>query len=230
MISLNCATSRRSSSAVRSVSCSRRAAAWPRRARARTCSPSTPSTILPNSWTSGGRQSEAKRGLPVAGQSPATVSSFKPRLSTVSIMPGIENFAPERTETSSGLAASPKLLPSLRSMPCTPATTCSHSPSGNWPVAGDEGATGPVVIVKPGGHGHAARVISATPAPLPPSRSRLALRPARTRYPFGHRRLPYLQTACRRLCPRSLFEIDAEIRELAIRRFCAVAHESTVTS
>ena len=31
-------------------------------------------------------------------------SSFKPRLRIVSIMPGIENFAPERTETSSGLS------------------------------------------------------------------------------------------------------------------------------
>ena len=40
---------------------------------------------------------------------PSTVSSLRPRLRTVSIMPGIETRAPERTETSSGLAASPNL-------------------------------------------------------------------------------------------------------------------------
>ena len=39
---------------------------------------------------------------------PSTVSSLRPRLRMVSIMPGIEARAPERTETSSGLAASPK--------------------------------------------------------------------------------------------------------------------------
>ena len=34
--------------------------------------------------------------------SPSTVSSLRPRLRTVSIMPGIENFAPDLTETRSG--------------------------------------------------------------------------------------------------------------------------------
>ena len=43
--------------------------------------------------------------------SPSTVSSLRPRLSTVSIMPGIEARAPERTETSSGRSGSPKLAP-----------------------------------------------------------------------------------------------------------------------
>ena len=42
---------------------------------------------------------------------PCTVSSLRPRLRTVSIMPGIEARAPERTETSSGLLASPKPAP-----------------------------------------------------------------------------------------------------------------------
>ena len=41
----------------------------------------------------------------------STVTSLRPRLSTVSIMPGIEARAPERTETSSGLAGSPKTWP-----------------------------------------------------------------------------------------------------------------------
>ena len=39
------------------------------------------------------------------------MSSFRPRLRTVSIIPGIENLAPERTLTRSGFAASPKPLP-----------------------------------------------------------------------------------------------------------------------
>jgi hypothetical protein len=47
-------------------------------------------------------------------------------LRTVSIIPGIETRAPERTETSSGSAASPNLLP----------VTCSI-----WESLGDLGAT-----------------------------------------------------------------------------------------
>ena len=43
--------------------------------------------------------------------SPSTVSSLRPRLSTVSIMPGIEAREPERTDTSSGLSTSPNLAP-----------------------------------------------------------------------------------------------------------------------
>jgi hypothetical protein len=43
---------------------------------------------------------------------PTTDSSFRPRLRIVFIMPGIETAAPERTETSSGLALSPNFLPS----------------------------------------------------------------------------------------------------------------------
>ena len=37
-------------------------------------------------------------------------SSLRPRFSTVSIMPGMEKGAPERTDTSSGSSASPSLL------------------------------------------------------------------------------------------------------------------------
>ena len=39
---------------------------------------------------------------------PATVASFKPTLSTVSSMPGIDTGAPERTDTSSGRRSPPK--------------------------------------------------------------------------------------------------------------------------
>ena len=51
------------------------------------------------------------RGLPVAAASPSTATSFRPRLRIVSIIPGIETAAPERTETSSGSEGSPKRLP-----------------------------------------------------------------------------------------------------------------------
>ena len=39
------------------------------------------------------------------------VVSFRPRLRMVFIMPGMENFAPERTLSSSGFAASPSFWP-----------------------------------------------------------------------------------------------------------------------
>ena len=41
----------------------------------------------------------------------ATESSLSPRLRTVSIMPGMETAAPERTESSNGLRPSPNFLP-----------------------------------------------------------------------------------------------------------------------
>jgi hypothetical protein len=47
----------------------------------------------------------------VVAARPSTDSSFRPRLRTVSIIPGIENLAPERTLTSSGSFGSPIFLP-----------------------------------------------------------------------------------------------------------------------
>ena len=41
----------------------------------------------------------------------STLSSFSPRLSTVSIMPGMETGAPERTETRRGLSPAPNFFP-----------------------------------------------------------------------------------------------------------------------
>ena len=54
------------------------------------------------------RRSACRRTSPPA---PRPSASLRPRLSTVSIMPGIEARAPERTETSSGFFVSPKILP-----------------------------------------------------------------------------------------------------------------------
>ena len=56
--------------------------------------------------------------------SASAVASLRPRLSTVSIMPGIEARAPERTETSSGLSRSPKVLPVMRPICASAAATC----------------------------------------------------------------------------------------------------------
>ncbi len=48
----------------------------------------------------------------------------------MSIIPGIEIFAPERTETSSGSEGSPKRLPARSSSPAMWVPTSSSSPSG----------------------------------------------------------------------------------------------------
>ena len=58
-----------------------------------------------------------------------TVVSLRPRLSTVSIMPGIEALAPERTETRSGFLASPNLrLVSLATELSASSTSARNSP------------------------------------------------------------------------------------------------------
>ena len=48
----------------------------------------------------------------------------------VSIMPGIESRAPERTETSSGLTRSPNFMPVCASIEATPARTWASSAAG----------------------------------------------------------------------------------------------------
>ena len=45
-------------------------------------------------------------------------------------MPGIEARAPERTETSSGFATSPNVLPVISSILARPVFTCSASSAG----------------------------------------------------------------------------------------------------
>ena len=62
---------------------------------------------------------------------PLAVSSFNPMLRTVSIMPGIENLAPERQETSKGFLVSPKTLAVSFSVAFMAASSCSHIPGGN---------------------------------------------------------------------------------------------------
>ena len=48
----------------------------------------------------------------------------------MSIIPGIDARPPERTETSSGLAASPNFAPTLFSTAASAAVTASARPSG----------------------------------------------------------------------------------------------------
>jgi len=73
-------------------------------------------------------ESNANRSFPVCLARPSTESSLSPRLRTVSIIPGIENLAPERTETSSGSDASPIPLPiDFSSRDRAPATSASSA-------------------------------------------------------------------------------------------------------
>jgi len=72
----------------------------------------------------------ANRSLPVNLISAGSVSSFRPRFRTVSIMPGIETAAPLRTDTSSGLLPCPKVLPVSFSSFRMQASTCLSSPAG----------------------------------------------------------------------------------------------------
>src|SRR4029453_11835034 len=84
-------------------------------------------------------------------------------------MPGIENAAPERTETSSGFFGSPNFLPTFSSIFFKPSWTCSHMPSGKFLSFSKNALQASVVTTSPGGTGNPARVISHNPAPLPPS-------------------------------------------------------------
>src|SRR5512139_2998753 len=102
----------------------------------------------------------------------SAVLSFRPMLSTVSIMPGMENFAPERQDTSRGFEGSPNFLAVCASTDLSASSSWSHKPSGNLLPSARYALQASVVAVKPGGTGTPMRVISARLAPLPPSRER----------------------------------------------------------
>jgi hypothetical protein len=137
-------------------------------------SPGTPSTILPYIWMNRRYESKAKRSSSVCRVSPSTDRSFSPRLRTVSIIPGIENLAPDRTETSKGSVGSPSALPMRASSSLRCSATSASRPSGQPPFMYARQAS--VVMVNPGGTGSSSTdVISARLAPLPPSRSFMSL-------------------------------------------------------
>ncbi len=97
-----------SSPVSRSVPASRLAAA----STSSNASWSTPATTSPNIWMKRRRASSANRRLPDSFASPSTHAAESPRLRTVSIIPGIDTAAPERTDTSSGRSARPNPRPS----------------------------------------------------------------------------------------------------------------------
>ncbi|CAB4690003.1 unannotated protein [freshwater metagenome] len=93
-----------------------------------------------------------------------------PTLRTVSIIPGMENFAPERTETRSGFLGFPNSLSKLFSKAFNELSISPLSPFGTSPDARNS-LHACVVIVNPGGTGSPMRTISAKFAPLPPNKS-----------------------------------------------------------
>ena len=90
----------------------------------------------------------------------------------MSIIPGIEIGAPERTETSSGLSASPKRASTIFSTRRIAFFACSTTAFGSFAPAFAKCWAMSVAIVKPGGTGTPSRVISARLAPFPPSFAR----------------------------------------------------------
>ncbi len=140
-------------------------------------SPSIPSTVLPNIWISRRYASQANRGLPDWWASPFTESSLRPTFRTVSIIPGIDTAAPDRTETSSGSSAWPSFFPIFCCSRSTWWSISSTSSGGTDPVA-RYARQASAVMVKPGGTGRPRLVISARFAPFPPSSSNMVLLPS----------------------------------------------------
>src|SRR5579883_682652 len=86
-------------------------------------------------------------------------------------MPGMENLAPLRTLTSSGLPASPCFWPCNSSSRVSICRVCSSTSGETLRPRRKYSRHASVERVKPGGTGRPAFVISARPAPLPPSSS-----------------------------------------------------------
>ena len=108
------------------------------------------------------------------------------RLATyVHQMPGMENGAPERTDTSSGSDASPSFLPQRASRSASAATISSSAPSGHTLPAPEYSTQVWQVMVKPPGTGRPMRLISARFAPLPPSTKFMDLSPSVTQVPWA---------------------------------------------
>jgi hypothetical protein len=74
------------------------------------------------------------RSSALALANPATDMSFSPTLSTVSIMPGIDTGAPDRTETSRGSTGAPSTLPLACCNPSRCSSISVQSPSGSVPI------------------------------------------------------------------------------------------------
>ena len=97
------------------------------------------------------RQLAANFGLPERAARPWVVASLRPRLRIVSIIPGIEIGAPERTLTRSGSAGSPNRCPTRSSMRAMCARSSASSAAGQPPARYSLQAA--VEIVNAGGTG-----------------------------------------------------------------------------
>ena len=114
------------------------------------------------------RQLRANASLPAAWARPIVVASFRPRFRIVSIIPGIEIGAPDRTLTRSGSDGSPKWRPTAASIPAIRTRSSSSRPAGQ-PLARKLRQVA-VVITKPGGTGRpSSRDITPRLAALPPT-------------------------------------------------------------
>ncbi len=140
----------------------------------------TRSTTSPYISTKRRRQSKAKRS-PERRARPATVREVRPRLRIVSIIPGMEERAPERTETRSGFSGSPNRLSVSCSSLSSADSTSPRIASSEAPR--EKSAHTEVSIVNPGGTGIPRAVISARPAPLPPRVSLPSPAPSATPLP-----------------------------------------------
>ncbi len=87
--------------------CRRPWPAWPPPAPPRRARRRRPARSCRTSGSAGGRSPRRTARRRAWAASPATDASDSPMLRTVSIIPGMENFAPERTDTSSGSSVWP---------------------------------------------------------------------------------------------------------------------------
>ncbi len=72
--------------------------------------------------------------MPVFAIRPGMVSLVRPTFRTVSIMPGIERRAPDRTEISSGFFGSPNFFPITFSVFAIAFATSSSRDFGRFPL------------------------------------------------------------------------------------------------
>ena len=93
------------------------------------CSRSISSTTSEYIWMKRRYESNANRSSADSAR-PCTVSSLRPRLRIVSIMPGIDARAPERTETRSGFLRSPNLRSTDFSTFARLSATCCFNSGG----------------------------------------------------------------------------------------------------